>query len=56
MKKARTPVEQVNEILEQNAKVLAMNEVLLKAITKHNDVTAVTMAPINVDEILRHRT
>ena len=51
----RTPVEQVNEILDQNARVLAMNEKLLNAITKHHNVSHVAIGPqINVDELTRN--
>ena len=52
MKNYPSPVEQVNEILSQNARVLAMNEKLLAAITKHHDVSKVVMPPINIDEML----
>lgn len=52
MKKARNAVEQVNEILEQNARILDMNEVLLKAIVKHNDVSRVEVK-MSHDDLLR---
>lgn len=57
MKRYRNPVEQVNEILDQNARILAMNEKLLQAIVKNHDVNrvTVTMDPINVDELLRNK-
>lgn len=55
MKRYRNPVEQVNEILDQNARILAMNEKLLQAIIKHHDVSKVVMAPINVDDLMRDR-
>ena len=53
-RRPRSPVDQVDDILKLNARVLAMNETLLDAILKNGAVREVTMAPINIDEIIRH--
>lgn len=47
--KRRSPVEQVDDILALNARILAMNEKLLQAILKHNNVNQVEMlAPMDL--------
>jgi hypothetical protein len=49
----KSPVEQVDEILEQNNRILDMNERLLKAIlTRPQPMTVTRLEPVNVDELL----
>lgn len=51
----RTPIEQVDDILRINNRILDMNERLLNAILNHNDIHQVVMTgePVNVDDLLR---
>ena len=48
----RSPVQQVDDILAQNARILAMNEKLLQAILKHGHGPVVNTT-INLDELKR---
>ena len=45
-------VEQVNEILAQNKRVLAMNEALLRAIL--NPPIMVEQAKVDIDDLMRN--
>lgn len=53
---SRSPIHQVDDILRLNARILAMNERLLQAILRHNNVSEVRMEHIDIDEIMKVRT
>ena len=51
----RSPIDQVDDILALNARILAMNEKLMQAILRYGHPPRVMIDPINVDELLRNK-